>query len=457
MKKLYKICIISISFLISKNSISQTTLAAGDNGFTGYLATPNSPQTDEFSFVLLKNCAAGTVINFTDNAWGNDLVFRTVETTITFTLAAAKVAGTEIKIVGVPGGATGSSVATFLNGSSAGTVTGLPLSLSLNGDQVIAYQSTTPGVAPFTFISAIHMNVYNGSPDPSVTDATNWDNIAISVQTANSSFKPTGLTTGTNAIWIGTQGVISSERNNAKFSESLATVGGANLSTAAGVRAAVNNQAFWLAEFAASGAVPSYTIPTFANFLGQTAPVKLLSFAAQNNISKITTIWQVTGESNFGNYEIERSTDCNTFTKIGTIQATNGPNIEKTYSFNDIDALRQNSSTLCYRLKMIDGNGDISYSETVKVSIKNLTNLSLVNLQNPISNATNFSIVSKTASTAKLQIIDLSGKICIENNYILNVGFNTIKIPQIALLNKGVYIFKLTTTNSSLTEKLIKD
>jgi hypothetical protein len=104
-------------------------------------------------------------------------------------------AGTEIRIAGL--------VASKSGAGAAGTVVGVPLSLGINGDQILAYRGTN--AAP-TFISAIHMNVYTiANGDPVNTTAAAWDG------TANSTFAsalPTGLFTGVNAIWIGTQEIL---------------------------------------------------------------------------------------------------------------------------------------------------------------------------------------------------------------------------------------------------------
>jgi hypothetical protein len=296
-------------FSLIQPAAAQTTFVAGDIAFTGYHATSNT--TDAFSFVLLKNVAASTILRFTENGWGNNSAFRTGENTISLSFSAAQNAGTEIIISGPPGGV---GTATLALGGSAGTLTGSMLSLSVNGDQVIAYQSTTAEVAPFTFISAIHMNVYNGAPDPSVTDATNWDNLASTSHTANSSFKPTGLTTGVNCIWIGTQGNMLSERNNARFSCTKATAGSANLSTAAGVRAACNNQAFWDAEFAGSGDIPTWPLPSACAFIAAPAapnftlhPVNSLICEGTNTSFTVTANgainyqWQVNTGGGFTN------------------------------------------------------------------------------------------------------------------------------------------------------------
>ncbi|MBK7432594.1 MAG: hypothetical protein IPI66_01025 [Chitinophagaceae bacterium] len=50
------------------------------------------------------------------------------------------------------------------------------------------------------------MNVEPGS------NAASWDGAVVS---SNASALPTGLTTGTNAIWIGTSGDLASEFNSA--------------------------------------------------------------------------------------------------------------------------------------------------------------------------------------------------------------------------------------------------
>jgi hypothetical protein len=440
----------SFLFFISTSSIkAQTSLVAGDIAFTGYSATPNAPQNDEFSFVLLKNCAAGTVINFTDNAWGNDNQFRTAETTVAFTLVAAKVAGTEIKISGPP---TGSATATFVGGASAGTCTGTTLSLSVNGDQVIAYQGTA--AAP-TFISGIHMNVYNGGLDPSVTDATNWDNLPSTTVNTFFSFKPPTLTTGTNAIWIGTQALISSERNNARFNAATAISGGANLGTVAGVRAACNNKAFWDAEFAGTGAVPTWPLPSGVNFLG-VLPVHLLSFEATNNISYVTTRWQMADEINVSHYEVERSFENSDFDKIAAVPTLNTSNNTKDYSYIDWSSLKNPASVIYYRIKMIDIDGKFTYSNIQTVKNNSYKTFAIDNLANPIGNTINFSLKSKKMAKAEIQLTDANGRIVLAKIVQLNTGINPVSLPETANLTQGIYFLKIVSADERLITKLIK-
>jgi Secretion system C-terminal sorting domain len=440
----------SFLFFISTSSIkAQTSLVAGDIAFTGYSATPNAPQSDEFSFVLLKNCAAGTIINFTDNAWGNDNQFRTAETTVAFTLGAAKVAGTEIKISGPP---AGSATATFIGGASAGTCTGTTLSLSVNGDQVIAYQGTA---ASPTIISGIHMNVYNGSPDPSVTNATNWDNLPSTTANTFFCFKPPTLTTGTNAIWIGTQAVISSERNNARFNAATAISGGANLGTVAGVRAACNNKAFWDAEFAGSGAVPTWPLPSGANFLS-VLPLHLLNFEATNNLSYVTANWQTADEINVSQYELERSFDNIKFDRIATIAAINNNASVNNYSYLDKQSLQNSASLIYYRLKMLDNDGKFTYSAIQTIRNKKNISLAIDNMSNPVTDFVRFNIISKKATRAEIQVSDANGRIVVNKMLQLSAGNSSISLPETINLTKGMYFLKIVTSNETIVVSVIK-
>lgn len=404
---------LTIAFAKFNSSNAQTPLTIGDIAFTGYHGTLNAPDDDAFSFVLLKNIAANTVLNFTDNAWGNNSLFRAGEQTLTITFNSALVAGREIHVFGDPNGTPSANIV----GGGLLTISGSMLSLSVNGDQVFAYQGME---ASPTFVGAIHMNVYSGSPDPSTTDATNWDNLASTAHTANSSFKPAGFTTGTNALWIGTQGLNSSERNNARFNPSLATAGGANLLTVAGLRAALNNQAYWNAEFAATGATPTWSLPTGYDYLAATAPVFLHSFETtlqKGNISKLT--WKVVDQQNIKKYIIQKSTDGFIFSQVGEVLANNQP----TFNYQFVDELTSPDYTY-YRLQIVELGGSISYSkiikikrsESKKINVFAVNNTLFVKLSNMI-NSPRYAVVfnSYGSLVKKMTIRNKQEEINIEN------------------------------------------
>lgn len=112
---------------VSTAAQGQTTLSPGDMA----IIAVNASSTDAFAIVLLKDIAANTVINFTDNSFNSSTAGRTSEGYLTYTAPAAKTAGT---------------VLTWTNGmsiSGTGWSSNNPSNFALNGnggDQLFAFQ-----------------------------------------------------------------------------------------------------------------------------------------------------------------------------------------------------------------------------------------------------------------------------------------------------------------------------
>ena len=118
-----------------------TTLALGDIAFTGY----NSDSPESYSFVLLVPVGSGTVITFTDNGWFAAGGFRATENTIMWMATSDLPCGTEVHVTGT----------TASTGMMMGTSPAFPSS----GDQIFAYQGTTPTAGDqSSFLAALQMN-----------------------------------------------------------------------------------------------------------------------------------------------------------------------------------------------------------------------------------------------------------------------------------------------------------
>lgn len=129
-KRIVPLFLVLLFTSFSKSSNAQTILEAGDVAIVGI----NSANPDRFSFVLLKNIEANTVINFTDNGFtGTNTTGRTGEGFLTYTAPSAQTAGT---------------VLTWFNGMTIGTSgwnSNAPSNFAFNagGDQLFAFQGNT--------------------------------------------------------------------------------------------------------------------------------------------------------------------------------------------------------------------------------------------------------------------------------------------------------------------------
>lgn len=388
---------IFILTLASAGSKAQV-LSAGDIAFTAY---NSNSITDEFSFVLLKNIPSGTVIYFTDNAWLEAPIsaLRSGEETITWTSNSSLVAGQEIKISGL--------TATLSAGAGTpGTVTGTALNLSTGGDQILAFQGS---IASPTFISAIHMNVYDTNVGDAInTTAASWD--AGNSNNTNGSALPPGLTTATDCIWIGTFQVSASEKDNAKF------ICPGGYTTIAQIRAAVNNQANWITEDQ-----PANTIlpPSGCNFLS-VLPIRFVYFDAKLNADKTARLeWNLSQQNDVKEFVVERSLDGVAFTRIGTLAALY--TTSNTYSYTDNQVFAGENY---YRIRINYYSGKSDYSSVDELTIK--PDADIVLFPNPVTDhftvrqfgamknkwavlSDAFGRTRQISLTSSMQTIDMSG------------------------------------------------
>jgi len=436
MKKFNFYIALAIFFLAASNKSQAQVLSAGDIAFTGY--NSSATNVDSFSFVILVNIPAGTQISFTDNAWLSSNAFRAGEQNLTWTAGQAFPAGREITIYGTtsPTPLTPSSLVAFTS-NSAGTCTGAMVSLNTSGDQIIAYQGT---VASPTIISAIHMNVYavTGVGDCGNTTPASWDPVCIdgasgTVGNGNFSTKPPALTTGTNAVWIGTLDVTASEEDWAVFNCT------GPLATPAQVRAAVNNNANW---FSGDGVTTRRTSPSRCTFLGLAPlPIKLNGFSAQLNSDKTVTVkWKVDEQQDVVSYIVERSTDGITYSQTGVVF----PSVT-TDSYSLIDPNPVTGKNY-YRLRIKEMDGKLTYSQTVIVSLKAGIVVSLY--PNPVIDKLTIqqfgTIQNKTAILANQQ-----GKVL--QQITINSLQQTVNMEKYAA---GIYLLKLEDGTSF---KIVKE
>lgn len=113
--------------------------------------------------------------------------------------------------------------------------------------------------------------------------------------------------------------------------------------------------------FITSCAVSNYTF----GYIGSAPlPVKLTSFNGKLETDEVKLNWSTATETNNDYFEVERSLDGKSFTKIGFVKgAGNSVNVQK-YVYIDISA---DNEVLYYRLKQVDYDGTFSYSNIVVV------------------------------------------------------------------------------------------
>jgi len=181
-------------------------------------------------------------------------------------------------------------------------------------------------------------------------------------------------------------------------------------------------------------------------FTSGVLPVKLLSFnAALNFDHKVDLKWVDTQEMNTSYFVIERSNSDNHFVAIDSVMATNNGSFNASYSATDNSPM---NGIIFYRLKIIDIDGNITYSALVMVRVNN-AKAPLV-YPNPARTIVN--IAQGTEPIRYITIYDISGKTLVR---LYGVGISTTTQVATSNLMKGTYIVEITTTTNIYRDRLL--
>ena len=145
---------------------------------------------------------------------------------------------------------------------------------------------------------------------------------------------------------------------------------------------------------------------TIAN--GFTIPVELTAFTASTSGESVDLRWSTASETNNAGFDVERSTDGETFTAIGFEPGVGTTEEAQSYRFVDRDA--PFATTLFYRLRQVDTDGTFEYSPVVEVQVTPSAVALLPVAPNPVSASARLRYELPEATTVRLQVFDLLGR-----------------------------------------------
>lgn len=182
-----------------------------------------------------------------------------------------------------------------------------------------------------------------------------------------------------------------------------------------------------------------------------TLPVKLSSFnVALNDRKQVILKWETLFEIANERFEIQKSADGVSYSTIASVNGSGESYDVKQYSHTDISFLTGDMAF--YRLRQIDGNGQVAYSKTIYVNDKAAAAGSISLFPNPMNGSGNTiqlkGVRAGEISYDNLRISDLSGK----NISYRITGPNSIE--PLAVLQNGIYIVKVNNQTFKLVKQL---
>ena len=182
-----------------------------------------------------------------------------------------------------------------------------------------------------------------------------------------------------------------------------------------------------------SGILTSFSFFTFGYTTDGALPTTLLSFTARKTAGNEAAInWKVTDNSAPERFEVARSSDGVNFSVIGTEA---GVERKFSYDFTDAHLLSGNNY---YRLRMIDKDGSVTFSNIIVV-INGIKGVLISGLMPTIVNTqTRLSVSASLNGKMQLVITDASGRVIQQQVAQINMGSQNILLDA-TRLKAGAY------------------
>jgi hypothetical protein len=187
-----------------------------------------------------------------------------------------------------------------------------------------------------------------------------------------------------------------------------------------------------------------------------TLPLKLTAFTAALNSKqdKVNLNWSTMSEINVSHFEIERSTDGNTYTHLALNFAASNSGSKHDYDYmDDVSSL---SGVIYYRLKMVDIDGKYSYSNVRMVRIGRTNDKVVVinTFPNPVTSELRVTIPNSWQNKkVNYEVIANNGQLVSKNETGNASQTETINVSNLA---PGFYIVKVSCNRETAQQKIIK-
>ncbi len=180
-------------------------------------------------------------------------------------------------------------------------------------------------------------------------------------------------------------------------------------------------------------------------------PVTSLTFSGAEINKSAVLNWQTITEYNNQGFELQKSFDGISFSKIAYVEGAINSNTPSNYLYSDPAKL---GTVQYYRLKQLDIDGKFTYSGIVAIRKNTIVDFSIISVSNPFSNDIRITFSEPTQAKAVFELYDASGKMVLTTQG--QVYGPNITIPVEQNLAKGTYILRVLINDMVFNEKLIK-
>jgi hypothetical protein len=179
----------------------------------------------------------------------------------------------------------------------------------------------------------------------------------------------------------------------------------------------------------------------------------LLGFNGNLYNKQVQLNWTVSQNNQISYFEIEKGIDGIHFVSVGKVLANSVTDVSK-YSQSD-QLAKTTTAYMYYRLKIINIEGNISYSKTINFSLGEFDRPRINIVPNPVRNVMQLNITSLTENKIQLFIYDIAGRLMKSLYTSVPKGNSNLSITDFKPWPTGIYSLKVLLGENLFTEKLI--
>jgi hypothetical protein len=180
--------------------------------------------------------------------------------------------------------------------------------------------------------------------------------------------------------------------------------------------------------------------------------VDLLGFSAECKESFTQLNWQTASEINNEYFEVEKSIDGIVFESIGYVSGSGNSNIINNYSLQDFELV---SEQAYYRLKQVDFDGVISYSNLVALDVCGESVYEIIDVYYDGASNIQISYNIGASERAFVSIVDVRGRMVQGDDIVLYQNKGKISWLIDSGLSSGLYFVKILSGSTLDTKKIL--
>jgi hypothetical protein len=182
--------------------------------------------------------------------------------------------------------------------------------------------------------------------------------------------------------------------------------------------------------------------------LAAALPIELLDFSAKSNQSEVELNWSTASELNNDYMEIERAIDGVQFEVLGRVI---GAGTSTEINHYDLTDFNPNQGVNFYRLKQVDFDGTVTYSNTLSVEFGDASK-NFVVYPNPGKHGDQLTIAGEITPNTKIELVDQTGKVVYEQQFYRSEDHVLLNLSSV---QAGLYSIRLIQGQRVQVRKLI--